>query len=436
MACSVKSTRFVGYQTQLRTAIRTQFPAVGLSLCSDDRRVRWSDRILATTLVLLAWHGAATLREAFVATREVVVSMYPTRRRPGKHLEGFLKALQTRTAGLLEVIVPSLRRRTQALAGQRWRWKEWVLLGVDGSRINTPRTAANEAGFGCAGRKKTGPQQQLTTLFHLATGLPWAWRRGRGDASERHQLREMLDELPEKTLLLADAGFTGYELLSELQRRGHAFVVRVGRNVHLLTELGWAVQERRDTVYLWPKKHRDQPPLALRLITRRRGGKSMALLTNLGASELSESEAADLYRQRWELELMYRSLKQTLGKRMMRSGTPALAAVELDWALVGLWLLGLMTVSAAGLRRPWSAAGALQAVRTAMRQPHRRVGRRKFEAGLRVAVRDNYERSGDKKARDWPHKKRERPPGTPNIRTATEAETTAARRFTIQPRAA
>ena len=430
MAHSRKSTRYQEYQNQLRNAMRTQFPAVGLPLCSSDRRVRWTDRILATALVLLSWHGAATLREAFAATREAVIAMYPTRRRPGVHLEGFLKAWQKRSATLLKRIVDALRKRTVQQSGAQWRWKQWVVLGVDGSRINCPRTRANEEAFGCAGKQKTTPQQLLVTLFHVASGLPWAWRRARGDASERGLLRTLLGEMPEHTLLLADAGFTGYDLLWTLQEAGHAFVVRAGRNVSLLRKLGYELRERRGTVYLWPTAQRDRPPLVLRLVTVRTERRRVALLTNVhDEAVLSDGEVAALYRQRWTIEVMFRSLKQTLGKRAMHCEAPALAQCELDWAMVGLWLLGLMTLAETGLRRGWSAARAVQVVRRAMRNCGHTVGARELRKRLRGAHRDTYTRRGPKQARNWPHKKTESPPGEPKIRMATDAEIKAAQRF-------
>ena len=49
----------------------------------------------------------------------------------------------------------------------RGRVGRWAVFGVDGSRVECPRTKANEAAFGSAGRRKTGPQQFLTTLFML-----------------------------------------------------------------------------------------------------------------------------------------------------------------------------------------------------------------------------------------------------------------------------
>jgi hypothetical protein len=46
---------------------------------------------------------------------------------------------------------------------------------VDGTRIDAPRTQANERQLGCAGRTKTGPQWWVTLLIHLPSRLPWDW---------------------------------------------------------------------------------------------------------------------------------------------------------------------------------------------------------------------------------------------------------------------
>ena len=92
-------------------------------------------------------------------------------------------------------------------------------------------TAANEKVFGTAGKKKTGPQQFLTTMFHVATGLIWDYRRGDARSSERGHLLQMLDTLPPEALVVADAGFTGYDVFNTIITGGRSFLIRVGANV-------------------------------------------------------------------------------------------------------------------------------------------------------------------------------------------------------------
>ena len=147
-----------------------------------------------------------------------------------------------------------------------------------------------------------------------------------------------------------------------------------------------------------------------------------------------------MYRLRWGVEVMYRSLKQTMSRRKMRSQTPGPAEVELNWAMVGLWMLGLATVEAMDFRRhapsSWSVAEALRAVRTAVRKPTEARRRGGLRPALRKAVKDAYKRRGSKKARDWPHKKTETPAGAPKTRTATKTEVNRAKELRTRQKAA
>lgn len=94
--------------------------------------------------------------------------------------------------------------------------------------------------------------------------------------------------------------------------------------------------------------------------------------------------------------------------------------------MTALLLLGLMSVQAivARGRDPLSlsVAAALRAVRQTLRGSGRRMNRGGLSGRLGQAIKDDYRRQGSKKARDWSHKKREKPPGCPKIRPATQAE--------------
>jgi len=296
MARRTASGRIV-YATELREAMTKYLPHRGLPLQSADGRVRWTPRLLVMTAVQMAWVSATALADAFATAREATVAMYDSRRRPGETLAGFLETLAKASDALLEVVVAALRRAVPKVAGADWTFRGWVVMGVDGTRIDCPRTTANEKALGCAGKTGTAPQMLLTTLFHVATGLPWAWRRGGGDGSERADLTAMLGVLPALTRLLADAGYVGYAMLQALGTAGHAFIVRVGCNVHLLEGLGYAVRETKGQVYLWPQGHRDQPPLVLRLVRVWSGKYLASMLTNLTTAQLSNRAVADLYRQ-------------------------------------------------------------------------------------------------------------------------------------------
>jgi len=430
-----KSTKPRGYPNQLLRAMGRYLPHKGLALRSEDQRVRWTDRMLAVGGMLFSWSNGSTLLDAFEASRQALVSMYPTRKRPGKTTKGFLKTLTKRSPELVAGIKNTLRQRVVQEAGWRWRWKRWVVMAADGSRVECPRTAANEAAFECGGRNKTTPQQWVTSIFHVASGLPWDFRRGKATDSERGQLRDMLAGLPRRTLLLMDAGFTGFDLLGSILRDGHDFIVRVGANVTLLAALGYEVQYKGSTVWLWPKGQQGkQPPLTLRKVEFISHGHKVCLLTSVLSPELlSNAQIKTWYRQRWMIEVQYRGLKQTMEHRKLLSDSPQRAQAELDWSVLGLWLLELMQAGSRRWKRTsrYSLAQALRVVRRAM---HRRgrVPAGGLERQLRQAMLDNYRRTRPKKARDWPHKKNEPPCGYPIIRTATRREIRLAQAFYAQ----
>ena len=386
---------------------------------------------LVVALILMAWgDGSSALKDRFDAAR-ATWSDDTT----GATYQGFVKALIGMGLGLVRRVEASLRRRLIEVAGGHARRFGFFVLAADGSRFELPRTAEHERVFGHGGKDKSSPQMWVTMLWHMGVGLPWDWRIGRGDASERHHLRHMLDDTPADTLLVADAGFTGYELLRAIVDSGRHFLLRVGKGVELLRDLGYEVaQPDKQTVFLWPAyAQRDhQAPLVLRLIKlpgahdRRR---RMYLLTSVvDADRLSDENASVLYRLRWGVELCYRAIKQTFEKRKLRSAAPANALFEMHGLLLGLTLLGLMSVSAIVAQGhdplSWSVAASLRVVRKAMHQPQRRFD---WRTRLAAAVKDTYRRRC-KVRRPYARKKQaDPPPRRPRIRQARQSEIALAR---------
>ena len=402
---------------------------------------RWSPLRVFWVAILMTWSAEQTLQSRFEATRQVVRSLFP--KWPlGKSYTGWYQAQLKWLTPLLPALSKRLRQQVHRTAGRHWQREGWCAFAVDGSRVECPRTEANERALKCAGREKTGPQLFVTTVLHMGTGVPWDFRIGPGTASERRHLEEMLPELPPHALLVADAGFTGYEFYRRILAAKQSFLLRVGSNVHLLRKLGCIKHEGRDTVYLWPEKNWLEPPVVLRLIERREGKKKMYLVTNvLDKKALSQKSAGVFYEMRWGVEVFYRSLKQTLAKRRMLSRTPEAAQGELTWAMFGIWLLGLMTVerivACGGDPLRWSAAKARDRVRWSMRRAlTRRHQDRALASDLSHATKDSYARSGSKKARNWPHKKKEKPPGEPKIQSATAEQLRALKRLKEQKAAA
>ena len=453
----------------LGNALKWAMPAHSFGACRFGVNTLWKARMLAFSAILWVWSDESTLGKRFIAARKLVIKMFPWQGQPGTSYQGFTKALHKRKEELFAVILPRLRHLMQQCAGDFWTVAGWVVFGVDGSRVQTPRTKANEARFhptkkrkkqhrarqGHTGRltkkasrkskqakqqkrvvkkrasknskkQPAGPQIWLTLFWHVGLGLPWAWKTGPVDSSQRAHMLEMLGILPEHSMIVADAGFVGYDNWRAVEDAGHSFVIRVGANVKLLEKLGYA-RESAGRVYLWPDaaSKKMQPPMVLRLITVHHGRHPIYLVTNvLGKEDLSDRNLIEIYRARWGIEVFFRSFKQTFGRRKLRSDSPDNALLELDWSLVGLWMVYLMAVAEVIEQgespHPLSVAGVLSAIRTVMRDYRWRPDPGEdLTSLLGQALIDSYVRHRSKTSRNYPRKKNEKPAGKPVIQPAS-----------------
>jgi Transposase DDE domain len=410
----------------------------------------WTPQGLTCAALLWAWSDEAALTERFAAARKIAVVTLGLGPRTATTYQAFLKLLRAWTVVLAAALSAALRRRMREDLAERFLVGGYAVFGVDGSRLELPRTASNEARFAppprrprrgrpraaaARGTKANGAQLWLTTMWHVGTGLPWDWRAGPSDSSERDHLMQMIAELPAQALVTADAGFVGYAYWKALLDSGRHLLIRVGANVRLLKGLGYA-RERAGLVYLWPDREaaRRRPPLVLRLVVARGRRHPVYLVTSvLDERSLPAERVIMIYALRWGVELFYRHFKQTFGRRKLRSHRGENAEVEVTWSLVGLWSLGLhaqVELAADGIPASRvSVAGLLRAYRAAMREyRHRPAPGESLWERLGGAVIDGYRRT-NKASRDYPRKKREQAIGAPEIRPATVLEIEIARQI-------
>jgi Transposase DDE domain len=418
----------------------------------------WTPRSLTVAALLWAWSTEETLTARFAAARKIARATLGLAAPTAMTYQAFLKVLRAWTASLAVVLIAALRGRMQGDLADRFQVHGFAVFGVDGSRLELPRTASNEVGFAPAAtrrasktsppkrrpgdraeaaraKKANSPQLWLTVMWHVGTGLPWDWRTGPSDSSERDHLRQMIAALPPQALVTADAGFVGYDYWKALLDSGRDLLIRVGANVRLLRNLGYA-REQDGLVYLWPDRAaaRQQPPLVLRLAVAQGGRHPVYLITSvLEAAVLSDQQILKVYALRWGVELFYRHFKQTFGRRKLRSHCSANVEVEATWSLLGLWSMGLhgqVELSYDGIASSQvSVAGLLRAYQGSLKEYRSAPGPgESLWEHLSVAVIDGYTRR-NKASRDYPRKKREHAIGAPEIRDATGVEIELARQI-------
>jgi hypothetical protein len=428
---------------------------VGVSLSGIALRpdCTWTPQTLAFAALLWAWSDEKTLIERFTTARKIIINRFGEQQEPAGSYQAFIKLLRKWTEPLMKTLSTAFRERMPEALAPVWMVEGWQVFAVDGSRVDVPRTRKNEERYSpksklsreaqkrrreakrrrslrqARERKANVPRIWLTMLWHVGSGLPWDWRTGPSDSSERGHFQEMLGSLPAGSLLTADAGFVGYDLWKTLLDAGHQLLVRVGSNVKLLKKLGYA-RERNGLVYLWPDHvaKKRLPPLVLRLVvvTNKERGPVYLVTSVLNQEALSDTQVAAIYGKRWGIEVYYRHCKQTFERRKLRSQNPDNAMVELHWSLLGMWAMGLHShahlVGQGVLPEQISFAGIWRAYRRPMREyksppdPGERMRQL-----IDRAIIDPYKRK-NKASRDYPRKKQEQAAGSPILRKATRAQ--------------
>jgi hypothetical protein len=225
------------------------------------------------------------------------------------------------------------------------RWRGLSVYGVDGSALRVADTPENEAAFGRPGssRGKAGyPQLRLVALMvlrsHLLAGLaigPWSL----GEAT----LAEPLwSQLPDHSLVVLDRGFLSYALLHRLATTGSErhWLIRAKSNLkqQVLRRLG--PKDELVAIPLPRPVRRAHPELPETLQVRavryqRRGFRPQVLFTSLlDPVAYPAAEIAQLYHERWELELGFDEIKTHALEReeTLRSRAPERVRQEV-WGL-------------------------------------------------------------------------------------------------------
>lgn len=462
-----RTSRIVSNRETIKQIADWLFPSALFHGMRARHGATWKPRILALVGLFWATVGCSTLTKRFQTGRKIAMRVMPWQAAPGHSYQGFLKMLHKWHDSLMEVIVAHLRDKMKQVLATSWTLAGYVVFATDGSRVELPRTKSHEASY-AAGRKRkqkrkrtgTGrknqataarrrnqasasaqkkadsPQMWLTLLWHVGSGLPWSWRTGPSDCSERSHFLEMLWRLPLNALIVADAGFVGYEFWKTILDSGRHFVIRVGANVKLLTHLGYARQHAH-TVYLWPDAaaKKNQRPLVLRLIVVAGGRHPVYLVTDLTKEQLTDRQAATVYAARWGVELFFRTFKQTFGAHKLRSDRGANARLELDWLLLGLWCICLLgvreLVNTGKAPEQLSPAMAIGAFRQTL-QEYRVRPESEAEvlwSHFRLALLDRYQRTSSKTSRNYPRKKQRQGTSAPQIIRANKEQIARAKQL-------
>lgn len=371
-------------------AIQQAFDSEGVVFGQDARSVYTPALTLWAFLSQVLFKGEQRSCVAAVS-RVVVLVVALGRERCSDNTGAYCRA-----RAKLPVVV--LRRLTQEVAARceeqlpgAWLWKGRHVHLVDGTTVSMPDTPANQADYPQPTSQEPGlgfPLARMVVLFSLASAMisdmaigPVAGK----ETGETALLREVWDRFGPGDILLADRYYCSYFMIALLMERGVDFVVRLhaarhadfrrgtrlGKGDHLVewtrpAKPDWMDQETYD---------RMPPSICVREVhvqVHQPGFRveSFVVVTTLtDADTFTRDDLAELYHQRWLVELDIRTIKATLGMDVLRCKTPEMVRREI-WTGLLAYNLIRQTLLRATLRsgrspRQLSFTAALQKIAAA-----------------------------------------------------------------------
>lgn len=279
------------------------------------------------------------------------------------------------------VVSPIAEKRTRGA----W-YRQWRLMSLDGSTLDTADTAENEEAFGRPGASRGSsafPKIRFVALLENGTHVLWNARMAGYATDEITLARDVVPALQKDMLCLADRFFPGYKLWQAAAKTGADLLWRVRQNARLevdrrlpdgsyLSRIYASTSDRRNrrkaiVVRVVEYRLKDVPgtDAIYRLIT-----------TILDPSAAPAKELAALYHERWEIETALDELKTHLrgAQIVLRSKTPELVRQEFYGLLLAHYAIrGLMHEAALRADEDPDRLSFIHAVRVVQRRLPRYV---------------------------------------------------------------
>jgi hypothetical protein len=394
---------------------------------------RWDLQPLLIVVLAMTWAAGDSQAEKFQTARGFYVASYEARKRPGKTLQGFQKALSRVPMRQFKALAAGVRDQIRLRFAERLLVDGFEPMGCDGSRIECPRSAELEARLRQAGKDNSAPTVWVTAFVPLSTGLLWSWRLGPGTADERVHLRRLLATLSPVALIVADAASMGYELAWAILETKRSFLLRMSSKIDLYTlEHATLKTWSEGPVYYWPAcvRTKGKPPIPCRLIRVPAKGqvkKDVWLLTDiLDPARLSLATAAKFYRWRWRNEGVFRTYKRTINKLKLSSRTVRLVHREAEASLLALQIL--LAHADLALRPKQTVEGPVLSPRKVLIEIRRELNgnatRRQgaYAQRLEGCRAESRHQKSPKASREWPRRTPHKPPGPPVLKTLTDEQ--------------
>ena len=288
----------------------------------------------------------------------------------GPETGSYCKARQRILLKVITDLVQGTAQRLQEQAPDSWLWKGREVGLVDGSTVSMPDTAANQEVSPQPSSQKPGvgfPLARLVAVISLTTGALrlWPWVRTPARRPARPLFRTLWDHLKAGEIVLGDRYFASFCGIAPLVQRGidglfrmhqkRKYDFRRGRLLGVEDHVvSWTKPERPDWMEeaLYAQLPEELMIRELRVQVQNDGFRVNELIlvtTMLDPEVYTKEELAELFLQRWNIELDLRSIKSVMQMDVLRCETPLMVEKEIWMHLLAYNLI--RTLMRAGRRR-------------------------------------------------------------------------------------
>ena len=213
-------------------------------------------------------------------------------------------------------------------------WRSLKVLAIDGSLCRLPHVDELDDHFGTWKGHNQTPRGMCrgTLVYDALNNITTDALYTPKDQGERRCASNLLDNLPENSILLMDRGYPAFWLFDEIIKKGHNFLVRAKMDENSFITDFWK-SNKKDVIVEFPTKRRlfkgsmyndlSDKGFKVRLIKSRDFRKRpMVLMTTMLNQDISRNELLDLYKMRWSAEENYKVLKSKLNVEHISSKKP------------------------------------------------------------------------------------------------------------------
>jgi hypothetical protein len=281
------------------------------------------------------------------------------------HTGGYCRARQRLPVELISGLTRYIGAQIDQQLPAEWRWQGRRVRLVDGTTITMPDTEENQTVFPQQRGQKAGlgfPICRVVGITCLSSGaiLNAAIGRFNGKGGdEQTLLRSIEHTLDQGDILLGDAFFPTYFFIARMQEKGIDILMEQQGARKRVTDFrrGKKLGERDHIIRIdkpkikpdWMSDEAWQAAPESLALREFKAGRKIMVTTLMCSKEFAKAALKALYKKRWNVELDFRDIKDTMGMNVVSCKTPEMVLKEIWIYLLAYNLIRLLMMQAAAL---------------------------------------------------------------------------------------